>query len=110
MTVWDFVDKLIRHPPAWFLVLLVMYGVVPGLRIILNWTQLAAARGVLVTTLEVIGAVVLAYLAIHLYYTTFLEGKPILHWYDHPFSMVFLFVFFIFGSLVIYLISRKLPE
>ena len=105
----NMIDTIIWHPPLWFLTIISAILVAHVFRSIVNLvlSPRRANSGALLVILELIGAMVLAYLTLHTYYAAMLGESHPDRWYDQPFMMLSVFVIFIFSSMVIYVLLRR---
>lgn len=105
MTIWQFLDGIIRHPPLILVAIVIAILAAHALRIALEFISNRKHPNSLIITLEIIVVIVLAYVVIHLYAEKLIGAEPTKSQYE-PFLMACLLVFFTIISTLVYFFFR----
>jgi hypothetical protein len=109
MSLWQFLDGLIRNPPLWIISIIVALLVAHMLdkmyKILVSFSK---KDDKLIEILELFVVVMLGTLTIKSFYLEGIEGDRASHeWYEHPLCMLVILLISTFASMVIYTNLRK---
>jgi hypothetical protein len=107
MSIWAFIDGIIRHPPLVLVAVFVAILCAHVLKLALEFITKRRQKNSLVITLELIVVIVLGYMVIHLYIARSLNPAEFSEWYSEPFWMCFLLIFFTLSSICLYILFRS---
>jgi Ni,Fe-hydrogenase I cytochrome b subunit len=101
MTFWQFLDGIMRHPPAILGFVVVAAIVAHVFKIALEFLTKHKQPRVVIVTLEIILVIVLSYITLHLYLSQ--DVVPPESAGSNPFAVLLVLVCFTLLSMVIYL-------
>jgi hypothetical protein len=105
MSIWQFLDGIIRHPPVIIVTILIAIVVAHALKLAFEFITHRPQPNSLIIILELFVVIILGYAAIHGYLEIPIDGAESTSGHN-PFWIACLLVFFTLVSIVLYIFYR----